>query len=237
MSGNINILEILWHSGPVVKFVLLVLVIASIFSWAIVLRKWRMFGEVKMNNRDFLDIYQNAKSLRDVSERVAMLPFSPYKLMFHAAYGELAGLKTSLGESESELSRHFERFGMENLERALKKGVNQSSVKLDNGLSTLASIGSVTPFVGLFGTVWGIIDSFQGLAGGGATLDAVAPGIAEALVATAVGLFAAIPAVWFYNKFSSQNTQISSEMESFGQEFLNTVERSLAQSGHNHQRA
>ena len=230
MSGNINILEILWHSGPIVKFVLFLLVVASVFSWAIVLKKWRMLGEVQGNNRDFLDIYQNAKSLRDVSERVAMLPFSPYKLMFHAAYGELAGLKTSLGESESKLSQHFERFGMENLERALKKGVNQSTAKLDNSLSTLASIGSVSPFVGLFGTVWGIIDSFQGLAGGGASLDAVAPGIAEALVATAVGLFAAIPAVWFYNRFSSINTQLGSEMETFGQEFLNTVERSLAQS-------
>src|SRR5690606_3182260 len=152
------------------------------------------------------------------------------KLMFHAAYGELSGLKTSLGESEQKLAGHFQRFGMENLERALKKGVNQSSLKLDHSLSTLASIGSVTPFVGLFGTVWGIIDSFQGLAGGGATLDAVAPGIAEALVATAVGLFAAIPAVWFYNKFTSVNTQLGSEMESFGQDFLNTVERSLAQS-------
>lgn len=230
MSGNINILEILWHSGIVVKLVLLLLVVASVYSWAIVLKKWRMFGEVQENNRDFLDIYQNAKSLRDVSERVAMLPFSPYKMMFHAAYGELSGLRTSLGESEQKLAHHFERYGMENLERALKKGVNQSSLKLDNGLSTLASIGSVTPFVGLFGTVWGIIDSFQGLAGGGATLDAVAPGIAEALVATAVGLFAAIPAVWYYNKFNNTNTQLGSEMESFGQDFLNTVERSLAQS-------
>ncbi|OFZ74011.1 MAG: hypothetical protein A2451_09020 [Bdellovibrionales bacterium RIFOXYC2_FULL_39_8] len=94
-------------------------------------------------------------------------------------------------------------------------------------LSTLASVGSVSPFIGLFGTVWGIINSFTGLAGGGATLDVVAPGIAEALVATAAGLAAAIPAVWFYNYFLNQNAKANVQMESFGQDFLNVIERSL----------
>ena len=109
----------------------------------------------------------------------------------------------------------------------MRKGVNRSNNNLNNFLSTLASIGSVTPFVGLFGTVWGIIDSFTGLASGGATIEAVAPGIAEALVATAIGLAAAIPAVFFYNHFSNEIAKINNEMEIFGQEFLNVVERSL----------
>jgi len=112
------------------------------------------------------------------------------------------------------------------IERGLKKGGIEVEVEVSNSMSTLASIGSISPFIGLFGTVWGIIDSFTGIAGGGATLDAVAPGIAEALVATAMGLVAAIPAVWFYNKFGSDADKIQSEMDSFSQEFLNVIERS-----------
>ena len=109
----------------------------------------------------------------------------------------------------------------------MKKGANSSNIDLEDRLSTLASIGSVTPFVGLFGTVWGIINSFTGLAGGGATLDAVAPGIAEALVATAVGLAAAIPAVWFYNSFNTRVETLNTGIDSFEQELLNSVERSI----------
>jgi biopolymer transport protein TolQ len=98
---------------------------------------------------------------------------------------------------------------------------------MDYRVSTLATIGAITPFVGLFGTVWGIIDAFSGLSTGGGSIEAVAPGIAEALVATAVGLAAAIPAVWFYNHFNNQITRINSQMESFSQEFLNLIERSI----------
>ena len=108
-----------------------------------------------------------------------------------------------------------------------KSYINRSNLKLERSLSTLASIGSITPFIGLFGTVWGIIDSFQGLSKGGGAIESVAPGIAEALVATAVGLGAAIPAVWFFNHFSSRVTEFNSEMESFGQELLNLTERSV----------
>ena len=131
------------------------------------------------------------------------------------------------GCEKDSLKRHFQNFGLGVIERAMSKGITDSNLKLDSYLSILASIGSITPFIGLFGTVWGIINSFTGLASGGGTLEAVAPGIAEALVATAIGLFAAIPAVWFYNIYSNENSKINSEMESFGQDFLNIVERSL----------
>ena len=115
------------------------------------------------------------------------------------------------------------------LERGLKKGANETNEELGKLLSTLASIGSVSPFIGLFGTVWGIINAFAGLATGGGSIDAVAPGIAEALVTTAVGLAAAIPAVWFFNHFNSMNEKVNSEMESFGQDFINVVERSVVE--------
>ena len=157
------------------------------------------------------------------------LPFSPYKAIFLEGYEELQRIKHSCGgdDQEEELRVYFETHGMKAIERALKKGFNQANAKMNDFLSALASIGSLTPFVGLFGTVWGIIDSFTGLASGGATLDAVAPGIAEALVATAVGLAAAIPAVWFYNHYNNLNGKFNLDMDNFEQEFLNIVERNF----------
>ncbi|WP_127714848.1 MotA/TolQ/ExbB proton channel family protein [Halobacteriovorax sp. HLS] len=227
-STELNILQILLDGGPVVKGVLLALVFASIVSWAIVLKKKKLLAELNENNRDFLDAYKSAKSLSDVMHSCQALPFSPYRSLFINGYTELSKLKENLGNDNSRLEDHFSKYGLHSLERGLKKGVHEVNVELERSLATLASIGSVSPFIGLFGTVWGIIGSFTGLAGGGATLDAVAPGIAEALVATAIGLVAAIPAVWFYNKFNNSNAIVQSEMESFGQEFLNVVERTLA---------
>jgi biopolymer transport protein TolQ len=227
-TQELDILKIIWESGIVVKFVLLLLIVASLLSWAIVFKKRSAIKELKENNQDFLDVYRSSQSLKDVMIKAEMLPFSPYKSMFINGYRELTLTKETLGDDQKLLGEHYEKFGFESVERALKKGVNESNLKMESSLSTLASIGSVSPFIGLFGTVWGIIDSFKGLAGGGATLDAVAPGIAEALVATAVGLAAAIPAVWFYNKFVNDNQTIATEMESFGQEFLNVVERSVS---------
>jgi biopolymer transport protein TolQ len=223
-----DIIQILLDGGPVVKGVLVSLVFASVVSWAIVLKKKKLITEFSESNQDFLDVYKSSKSLSDVMHNCQSLPASPYRSLFVHGYTELNKLKENLGNDNERLENHFSKYGLQSLERGLKKGVHEVNVELEKFLSTLASIGSVTPFVGLFGTVWGIIGSFTGLAGGGATLDAVAPGIAEALVATAIGLVAAIPAVWFYNKFNNQNALIQSEMESFGQEFLNVVERTLA---------
>ncbi len=227
-TGELDIIQIMLEASLVVKTVLVSLVLASIVSWAIILKKKKLIKELEANSKDFLDIYKNSTSLKDVMESCHNLPMSPYKSLFTHGYIELSKLKDVLGDDKEKLEKHFTQYGLQFLERGMKKGVHEINVELEKFLSTLASIGSVTPFVGLFGTVWGIIGSFTGLAGGGATLDAVAPGIAEALVATAVGLVAAIPAVWFYNKFNNDNSQIQSEMESFGQEFLNVVERSLA---------
>ena len=112
-------------------------------------------------------------------------------------------------------------------EQALLRQINVEKANAEKGVSVLGTIASLAPFVGLFGTVWGIIDAFSGLAGGGGSIEAVAPGIAEALVATAVGLAAAIPAVWFFNVFNNQIARINSQMESFSQDFLNLIERTI----------
>jgi len=227
-GADLDILMIIWESGMVVKMVLLSLIVASIISWAIVWKKRKTVNELVENNKKFLDMYSHTDNLKDLSVKSDMLPFSPFKEIFAEGYSEFVKVQNALpGNDSSSLKNYFHEFGTSALERSLKKGVNSSNRYLDKHLSTLASIGSVSPFVGLFGTVWGIIGSFRGLAAGGATLDAVAPGIAEALVATAVGLLAAIPAVWYYNHYSNIINRMNSEMESFGQDFLNLIERSI----------
>src|SRR5690606_25184367 len=125
------------------------------------------------------------------------------------------------------IAQYFAEHGVQSLERALKTGYNTANEKMDMRVSLLATIGAITPFIGLFGTVWGIIDAFAGLSQGGGSIEAVAPGIAEALVATAVGLAAAIPAVVFYNLYNNQISRINSQMESFSQDFLNLIERTI----------
>lgn len=229
-EAKLDIINIMWHSGIVVKIVLGLLVAASVFSWAIILKKRKLFKEVEEENQRFFEIYNTSANLKEIMLKSEMLPFSPYKALFTNGYKELSKMRDAYsGQHTTGLSFHFQNFGMGVLERGLKKGANETNEELGNMLSTLASIGSVTPFIGLFGTVWGIIDAFAGLATGGGSIDAVAPGIAEALVATAVGLAAAIPAVWFYNHFNSINEKVNSEMETFGQDFLNVVERSIVE--------
>ena len=229
-SSNLDIFKIILQSGFVVKIVLSLLIACSVFSWAIILKKRRLFIAVEVNNEKFFDIYKNSENLKEVLLKSEMLPFSPYKALFTNGYSELVKIKEAYShQHKSGISLHFQNFGMGILERGLKKGVNESNSELGGLLSTLASIGSVAPFIGLFGTVWGIIDAFSGLSTGGGSIDAVAPGIAEALVATAVGLAAAIPAVWFFNYFNNKSDKVNSDMETFGQDFLNVVERSIVE--------
>jgi len=226
-AQNINIFSILLHSSLIVKGVLMLLIFASVTSWAIIVKKKRFIKSYKMANDHFREVYNKAISLKDAADSCASIPDSPLKTTFLAGYRELGKINASCEGSQQNISEHFQKFGMNSLERALKQAANEVSDSLALFLPTLASIGSVSPFVGLFGTVWGIVNSFTGLAGGGATLEAVAPGIAEALVATAIGLVAAIPAVWFFNLFTNHNTILINELDSFGQDFLNLVERTL----------
>lgn len=226
---SIDIWHVILDSGVVVKLVLLLLILCSIISWTIIFKKQKMFRKTKIYNREFLDIYLNSNSLSEVTNKIGHIKFSPYKRMFEHGHKELLKVKEAASRSgeEESVKSHFQSFGFGVIERSLQKGVNETNLKIESLLAVLASISTVTPFIGLFGTVWGIINSFTGLASGGATLDAVAPGIAEALVATAVGLFAAIPASWFYNYYSNKVSVINTQMETFGQEFINVVERSL----------
>lgn len=228
MHGSLNIWQILWESGVVVKIVLLLLVLASVLSWTIILQKYKELKAITEANEKFNQFFKSSNSLADIHREATENHDSTMSLMFRRGYEELnkVGEKLSAG-SKGSIAAHFSSHGFQSLERALKTGSNAANEKMDIRVSTLASIGSITPFIGLFGTVWGIIDAFSGLSSGGGSIEAVAPGIAEALVATAVGLAAAIPAVWFFNIFNNQIARINSQMESFSQDFLNLIERSI----------
>ena len=228
MHGGLNIWEILWEAGWVVKFVLFLLVAASALSWTIIFRKYKELKEVMDANEKFNTFFKNTTSISEINREAGDNHASTTSLMFRRGYEELNKVSEKLsGAGKGNIGSYFSEHGFQSLERALKTGYNVSNEKMDNRVSTLASIGSITPFIGLFGTVWGIIDAFSGLSQGGGSIEAVAPGIAEALVATAVGLAAAIPAVWFYNYFNNQITKVNSQMETFSQDFLNLIERSI----------
>ena len=229
MADKLNVWKIIIDSGPVAKVVLLILMCASFYSWSIIFNKRRTIKALKLGNDKFLDSYNKNSNLHEVFKEAREMTLSPCAILFRKGYEELLRISDKIGAAGQvePLQQHFALFGLESLERALKQGANEVNEKLESFLSPLASIGSISPFIGLFGTVWGIIHSFTGLSSGDASLDAVAPGIAEALVATAVGLLAAIPAVIFYNYFTQENAKLNTQMESFGQNFLNMVERSL----------
>lgn len=228
MSGDISLLKILWHSGLVVKLVMLLLLGLSVISWAIFLKKKKELTKVNLANQKFLNLFKNSEDLLDVLEKSKNYSFSPLVWMFQNSYGEfLKVFDTFKTRKEEQIRQHFAAFGPGMLERGLKKGATESNQRLETLLPILASVGSLAPFIGLFGTVIGIINSFTGLSSGGTSLETVAPGIAEALVVTAFGLVTAIPAVWFYNYLNQENQKLNSEMEAFAQDFLNLIERSL----------
>lgn len=226
---GLNIWQILWESGLVVKVVLLLLVMASALSWTIIWQKYKELKAVTEANDKFSDFFRKSNSITDIHKEAADNHESTMSLMFKKGFEELNKTMEKLSSSgkPGSLAQHFSSHGFQSLERALKAGYNTANEKMDLRVSLLATIGSITPFIGLFGTVWGIIDAFSGLSQGGGSIEAVAPGIAEALVATAVGLAAAIPAVVFYNLFNNQISRINSQMESFSQEFLNLIERTI----------
>ena len=224
-STEIDLFKIVLESGFVVKSVFLVLILASIFSWSIILKKRKTLSKLRENDEEFQSMFRKSDSLKEIMYKAELMEFSPSREIFIEGYNELNRI---LEISDNE---HFNTFGLKSIERSLQNGMNQANARLESLLSTLASIGSVSPFVGLFGTVWGIINSFTGLAEGGGSLERVAPGIAEALVATAIGLAAAIPAVWFFNHFTKENRNAVSEMENFSRDLLNLIERTISTQG------
>jgi len=215
-----NLLNLITQASYVVKFVLLVLLFFSVFSWAIIFFKRSALRAATKQSQKFLKIFRKSRNLLEVNEAAKKFSFSPQAALFQSGFKDLAYL--SKGNSKPTLSPE----NLERINRSLIKASNREITRLEKMMNFLATTGSVTPFIGLFGTVWGIMDSFHQIgAEKSASLVTVAPGIAEALIATALGLFAAIPAVIAYNHFLHRIKEMVSEMEDFSIEFLNIIER------------
>ncbi|MBU1155271.1 MAG: protein TolQ [Proteobacteria bacterium] len=222
-STGADVWQMVWSAGPVVQGVLFILIVFSVVSWGLILAKLKSLREAKRQNHEFDNLFWNAGSLSAAQAQTKHLTTSPLAGLFSVAYGELDKVMR-MRRGEPGLPAGV----MPNLKRALDRAQAAESTRLGKAVTFLATTANTAPFIGLFGTVWGIMDAFRGIgATGAANLATVAPGIAEALVATATGLFAAIPAVVFYNHFNRRLVVLEAEMDSFSQDFLNLVERDL----------
>lgn len=227
LGGNFHgsVLGMVLDAGLMVKFVLLVLLVFSVVSWAIIFFKFKYYRKIKKENDDFRADYLKSSNLSDVNTAAKKYKMSTTAEVFRVGYEELSKVNTKTKGSDRS-GDSFSLSSLDNIERSLNNASNSEMTKLESAIGFLATTGSASPFIGLFGTVWGIMDTFQGIgARGSATLAVVAPGISEALVATAAGLAAAIPAVIFYNYFLNKSKIMVQEMDNFAAEFLNIVER------------
>ena len=214
-----------WHlvaqTGLVARIVLFLLLFFSVFSWAIIFKKHRSFREAQKSSREFLRVFRQSKKLSDIRASCFALKSSPLVEVFLAGYREI---ETQAVPSENPGRLRVRSF--DSVQRSLQIASSAELTRMEQWLSWLATTGSTMPFVGLFGTVWGIIDAFRGLGEAGtASLRSVAPGIAEALITTAAGLFAAIPAVMAYNQYLQRIKEFGAMMDDFSLEFLNMTER------------
>ena len=226
-----DILHLLADATPVAKAVLAILLIFSAISWGVILYKIWQFNRSSRQTSTFLDVFRKSSKFSEVAAVCRTLSDSPLVGLFQAGYAELNSQlrtgQTAEGKPPAGAPRPTLK-SLDAVDRALLRATTVEMTKLEKRVPFLATTASITPFIGLFGTVWGIIVSFQQIgAAGSSSLAVVAPGIAEALIATAAGLFAAIPAVYFYNHFTNRVKHFGSEMDDFSMEFLNISERNF----------
>ena len=219
------------HAGPVGQLVMLALLLFSVISWAIVFIKARLFKKVAADTQDFLEAFWSSGKLSDAYDTAQEYEYSPEAALFSAGFTELQKINKIRSRKDGNTppeTLDMQLATMDNLKRAIRKAESQQITEMGKYLPFLATTGSAAPFIGLFGTVWGIMASFHEIGKrGSASLAVVAPGISEALVVTAAGLAVAIPAVIFYNYFASKLTYIDGEMQNFSTDFLNLVERDM----------
>lgn len=214
---QVSLWELVSKAKPIPLAAMVILLVFSVLSWAIVFSKWNTFRKARLASASFLRAFRKANGLEAVALAVEQFRDSPLVTVFEFGYEEVERQVKSRGTLMNKLS----------VERNLQLAISEEIARLERHMNWLATVASVSPFVGLFGTVWGIIDAFTALGLSGATsLRAVAPGIAEALVSTALGLGAAIPAAIFYNHFVHVIREMGARMEDFSLEFMNFAEQS-----------
>jgi biopolymer transport protein TolQ len=215
--------QLIANTGIVARIVLVLLLFFSVLSWAIIFKKYQNFNNARRESREFLRIFRGSKKLSEIRTSCQSLKATPLTEVFMSGYREI---ESQAVYSENPGRPHIR--SLEAIHRSLQIASSAELTHMEQWLTWLATTGGVTPFVGLFGTVWGIIDAFQGLGSGGvASLRSVAPGISEALITTAAGLFAAIPAVVAYNYFVQRVKEFGNLMDDFALEFLNMAERNF----------
>jgi len=210
-----GIVEMFQNSGPIAMTVLAALLAGSLFSWAIILGKWASFRRARTQSRRFLRAFRKANRLQEIATVSEQFKPSPLVNVFDEVYETYKRQTGGYGPPRNITA----------LERAGQTAASESLTAMEQRLTWLASIGAISPFVGLFGTIMGIVKAFQGLGEAGtATLRAVAPGVAEALITTAAGLLVAIPAVIAYNQFTARCRDFAARMDDFARELLNSME-------------
>ena len=218
MFLQLSLWDLVQTSGPLPKAVMAILLVFSLLSWAVIFSKWAVFRRARSANQTFLRAFRKTTNLEAMAAASEQFRRSPLVTVFDFGYSEVARQMKTRGSVTNPLA----------LERTLQLGMSEEITRLERNMSLLATTATVSPFIGLFGTVWGIIDAFQQLStAGAASLRAVAPGISEALITTALGLAAAIPAAIFYNLFGTAIKEFGARMEDFMLEFMNMLDRSF----------
>ena len=220
MNTDLSFLELVMAASPVVQLVMLMLLVASVVSWAIILRKRRVIREAMERSDAFESSFWSGGDLIEIYREITRSGDAPRDMasLFDAGFREFRRLLGQAGVSPGKV--------VEGARRAMRVAQMRETDRLEQSLATLATVGSTSPYVGLFGTVWGIMNSFRGLGNvKSATLAMVAPGISEALIATAMGLFAAIPAVIAYNRYADKVARLEVRYDTFTEEFLAILER------------
>jgi len=223
MNQDLSILQLVLHASLAVQLVMALLLGISIASWAAIFRKWFALGKVKSQNEDFERSFWSGSNLADLyaSAQQPGRENGPMERIFASGMREYQKLRERRIADPGTL--------MDGARRAMRASFQREMDVVESSLAFLASVGSVSPYIGLFGTVWGIMHAFTGLASlQQVTLSTVAPGIAEALVATAIGLFAAIPAVVAYNRFARDIDRVAIRLETFMEEFSNILQRNIS---------
>jgi biopolymer transport protein TolQ len=228
-AAGLDLLKLIAESSLLSKLVLLILILFSIASWGTILYKLWALGRAERQSAAFLDVFRKSSKFSEVQAVCKNLNESPLVGVFQAGYAELnTQLRQTAAAPVAGVAPRSTLKSVTALDRALLRAATVEINRLEERVSFLATTASITPYIGLFGTVWGIMAAFQGIGATGSTnLAVVAPGIADALIATAAGLFAAIPAVYFYNHLTSRVKLLASEMDDFSLEFLNISERNF----------
>jgi biopolymer transport protein TolQ len=215
-----EIVDLVLQTGAVAKTVLLLLLAFSVLSWAVILSKWRLIRSARVQSGRFVQAFRKAARMQDIALLASQFRPSPLVGVFDSALAEFKRQMGTTGAIQNATA----------IQRAMQISSSEEITRFERNVTWLAITGAVTPFIGLFGTVWGIIDAFHGLGtAGAATLRAVAPGISEALITTAAGLAAAIPAVIAYNLIIGSIREMASRNDDFTLEMLNLVERQQTQ--------